>query len=191
MKVLYASLDGEDVLSAEPGADSAILRVGEPVFLEEPADAWRTEVALALHVSRLGLHIPVEHARRHYDAVAAVHLLRPAVGNAGGVPALFRDRAIAPGSWITLDMLEGTIGFDVARRSLRADDRVALDASLDLTLEELRADEIVAALSRTMTLKTGDMIILAGSSVGLGAPAFDTSVKVCVSGIPSLSVRIK
>ena len=44
-------------------------------------------------------------------------------------------------------MLEGTIGFDVARRSLRADDRVALDASLDLTLEELRADEIVAALS--------------------------------------------
>ncbi len=191
MKVLYIRRHTDGSLSIAPGVDSGVLRMGEPVFIDEDTQAWTTEVAVALRISRLGFHIPVKHASKHYDAVAAVHLLWPLEQPADGLPPLFRDRALSPGAWVSLEELKGTSPvLSVERKSLRDNKDVNLQISRNFSLDILHADEIVAELSRAMTLKTGDMIVFAIDAM-LGAPIADTSITASISGIDSLSIRIK
>ena len=191
MKILCISAGSDGQPRISPGADSAILRVGEPVFIEQPAGAWTACVTVAVRISRLGLHIPVAHASRHYDAVAAVHLLVPASPATDCLPPLFRDRAVAPGEWVLLEQTGTEFTLGVSRRPLRGDDAAAMDAGVTVSLGSLRLNAIVSHLSQTMTLKNGDMIILRDAAVELGEPVANTAVAATLSDIPSLSVRIK
>lgn len=192
MKILSicAGIDGRPCIS--PGADSAILRVGEPVFIQQPADEWTTCITVAVRISRLGLHIPVAHSSRHYDAVAAVHLLtpvHPVVSDC--LPPLFRDRAVAPGEWVPVEQTGNEFNMNVTRRPLRGDESVSLDGEIAVCLDKLRLNEIVSYVSQSMTLKNGDIIILRDAAVELGAPVPNTTVAATFSDIPSLSIRIK
>mgnify|MGYP002559632809 CR=1 FL=1 len=191
MKILSIRAGIDGCPSISPGADSAILRVGEPVFIQQPAQEWATCVTVAVRVSRLGLHIPVAHASRHYDAVAAIHMLAPVRQSPDCLPPLFRDRAVAPGEWVPVEQTGNEFTLNVTRRPLRGDESVSLDGEIAVSLDRLRIDEIVSYLSQTMTLKNGDMIILRDASVELGAPVPNTVVSAYVSGFSSLSVRIK
>ena len=191
MKILSirAGIDERPCIS--PGADSAILRVGEPVFIQQPVYEWITCVTVAVRISRLGLHIPVVHASRHYDAIAAVHLLTPAHPASDCMPPLFRDRAVAPGEWVQVEQAGNEFTLNVTRRPLRGDESVSLDGEIAVCLDKLRLNEIVSYVSQSMTLKNGDIIILRDAAVELGAPVPNTTVVATFSDIPSLSVRIK
>ena len=51
MKTIYLqTIDG--AVKALGGADSAVLRPGEPVFVPEPVEDWCSFVALAIRISR-------------------------------------------------------------------------------------------------------------------------------------------
>lgn len=190
MKILLVSTASDGSLSVSGGADSALLRPGEPVFTDMPLEEWELKVALAIRISRLGLHIPLCHASRHYDAFAAVALRLPLRDD--GVPALFHDRAVSPGAWIEAEALSGG-DFTIAatRRPLPGRMSDVIDISCTISADSLQVDAIVSWLSRTMTLKTGDIIIFADSALLFGAPLPDTALTAIVGGKESLSVRIK
>ncbi len=98
MKTIYLqTIDG--VIKALGGADSAVLRPGEPVFVPEPVEDWCSFVAPAIRISRLGMNIKPSFARQYYHELGAVHVLLPR--RPGPIPPLFCDRAIAPASGST------------------------------------------------------------------------------------------
>lgn len=51
----------------ELGADSAVLRCGEPVFVPDPVDEWVSLVAPAVRLCRLGMHMG-RNARAYFDS---------------------------------------------------------------------------------------------------------------------------
>lgn len=190
MKILLVSTAPDGSRKVSGGADSALLRPGEPVFTDMPLEDWELKVALAIRISRLGLHIPLRHATRHYDAFGAVALRLPLRDD--GVPALFHDRAVSPGAWIDVGALAGgDLSLAAARRPLPGRTSEAVDVCASINTATLHADDVVSWLSQTMTLKTGDIIIFADSALSLGAPVPDTTVAATVGGRESLSVRIK
>jgi len=50
---------------------------------------------------------------------------------------------------------------------------------------------MISFVSRYMTLKTGDMIVLGDHSLDLGTPELDTRISVGIFGASSLDIRIK
>lgn len=189
MKILMLSGGAGAVPVVTGGADSALLRQGEPIFTCDEADSRELKVALAVRVSKLGLHIPERYARRHYDAFAAVGLHIPAVDD--GVPPLFHDRAVSPGQWIDADEAGDDLSLSAARRPLPGRTSETLDATVKVDRTSLGVDAAVAWLSKTMTLKTGDIIIFADTALPFGHPLPDTELSATVGGKESLKVRIK
>lgn len=190
MKILLVSIDADGSRKVSGGADSALLRQGEPVFVSEPVEAWELLVAPAVRVSRLGFHIPLKHAGRYYDAIAAVALQLPVADD--GVPPLFHDRAVSPGEWLDAARFAGsTFILAVTRTPLPGRDSEIIFTDVELSLDVLAVDETVAWLSRNMTLKTGDIIIFGQAARSLGSPLPDTALTATIGGIGSLSVRIK
>lgn len=191
MKILVCRSAGGASFAASGGADSALLREGEPVFIEEPASGWTSDVVLALRISRLGTHIPEKFAGRYFDAVSAVHRIVPAPEtDAAVVPPFFRDRAFAPGKWIPLDGSDGDFALSVCRRS-HDGATVTDEYHAVFSPDALGGARIVAWLSEYMTLKTGDIVVLADTSVALGVPVINSCVEAKINNMPSLSVRIK
>ena len=62
MKVLCISANGKR-MKVDVGSDQAVLRLGEPVFVPEPVEEWRSAVAPAVRISRLGTAIKASTAR--------------------------------------------------------------------------------------------------------------------------------
>ncbi len=175
-------------LTAVGGADSAVLRPGEPVFVSEPLADWESLVAPAIRISRLSMNIKPSFARRYYHELGAVHLLLPAEDAALPVPPLFCDRCIAPGAWVDIESLSDK-GVSAIIRD-RADNEI-FSQNRDLSVSDLDCDGMISFVSRYMTLKTGDMIVLGDYSLDLGMPALDTRVTASIFGALSLDIRLK
>ena len=185
MKTIYLqTIDG--AVKALGGADSAVLRPGEPVFVPEPVEDWCSFVALAIRISRLGMNIKPSFARQSYHELGAVHVLLPR--RPGPIPPLFCDRAIAPGKWLDLDMVvSGSLDVCITDDS----DAKLTMLSMPLEIDCLGIDRAVNMVSRYMTLKTGDMIIFGDSAVEVGTPRLDTRLTASISSQPSLDIRFK
>lgn len=184
--LLLRSVDG--CMSAIGGADSAVLRPGEPVFVPEPVSDWISIVAPAIRISRLGMNIKPSFARQYYHELGAVHLLMPSDESILPVAPLFCDRCIAPGLWHDIETL--------ADRSFSATvydrkDRALLHLDLNITPDDLDCNNMINFVSRYMTLKTGDMIVFGGHSLDLGTPTLDTRVTAEIFGAASLDIRLK
>jgi len=189
MKVLVASLHEDGRLEVRGGADSAVLRCGEPVFIEEPASQWHSLAAPAVRIGRLGTNISLKNARNYIDAVSAVHLLVPVEENE--VPPFFCDRAISPGIWHDVNGFEAGSPVSLAVRicALPPQDSPARVLQSSFSIDA--APQIISRISRRLTFKTGDIIVLAHAAVKLGEPVIDTSVDIEVAGKPTLSIRCK
>ncbi|MBO4942956.1 MAG: hypothetical protein J6C95_05970 [Muribaculaceae bacterium] len=184
--LLLRTEDGR--MKAIGGADSAVLRPGEPVFVPEPLTDWVSIVAPAIRISRLGMNIKPSFARQYYHETAAVHLLMPSDASVLPVAPLFCDRCIAPGAWADVDTLGGC-GLTAA--VLDREDRELLRLGSDITFRELDCDNMISFVSRYMTLKTGDMIVFGDHSLHLGTPGLDTRVTAEIFGAPTLDIRLK
>ena len=184
MKVLCISANGKR-LKVDVGSDQAILRPGEPVFVPEPVEEWRSSVAPAVRISRLGTAIKASSARAYYDSIAPVHLLTPA----DGLPPFVLDRALSPGKWTAPLNSDGTYTLTVSKGSIGSD--ASENFSHAFTHEGLGIDNAIAALSRHLTFRTGDIIVLLNHAIALGTPVLDTEIKAFLNDFNSLDIRIK
>ena len=155
------------------GADSAILRHGEPLFMAEGQQDWLSAVVPAVRVGRLGLHIPRKAAASYIDAVTLFHVLIPP----NFLPAwAAADRTFAPGTWLedTTWPAEFSRG-DISRPFVSPD----------------RASDALALLSRTMTFKTGDIILFGDMAITRTLPPPRDNVRAFLGDEPVLDLKIR
>lgn len=144
-----------DILPLTMGADSALVRPGFPCFLPDFArEGWEIRLAPMVRVGKLGKWIEPRFADRYIDALAVGAILRPA-GDGNSAAARFLpvfDGAIMPGSFLPLPSGEEA----VLQYGKTAD-----GAPLQLTfpLSALRISETLALISRSTTVKSGDLLV--------------------------------
>lgn len=149
--------------------DSALLKDGKPFFIPDFSNEVHYETELVVRVCRLGKNIATRFASRYYDAVT--------VGidfTARDLQRRFRERgepwelckgfdsSAAVGEFVPL----ASVG-DIQRLNFRLeiDGR---EAQRGNTADMLfKVDEIIAYVSRFMTLKIGDLLFT-GTPAGVG-----------------------
>lgn len=171
MKILVLDIDGNTPVTV--GADSAILRHGEPLFLAEERHGWLSAVMPALRIGRLGLRIPRKAASEYIDACGLFHVLIPPLMTGAWAAA---DRTFAPGTW--LDTSPWPESFETEAG----------------TYPFITADEAADAVSRLsghMTFKTGDIILFGNKGVARALPPPRTNIRASVSGQPVLDLKLR
>lgn len=189
MKILCLHTTPDGNLSVEPGADSAILRHGEPVFPDDRPDGWRSLIVPAIRISRLGTSIRRTRARNYYDSFTFFHVLWPASGNmaAPGIPAAIADRTFSPGTW--LPMPDQPVSASVAVRPL--DRETSTLTEIAICPETLAAEAAIEWLSQYMTFKTGDILLFFDRGTDIGQATPDTEITVRAGTDEVLRFRIK
>ena len=167
-------LDGTLYKPEEPviftKADSALLKDSKPFFLPDELGRIDYETELVVRICRLGKSIPQRFAHRYYDAVTV------------GIDFTARDlqnRLRAEGKpWDLCKGFDGSAAIGRFVPLAEAGGEVQrLDFHLDIdgqtvqrgnTADMLfRVDDIIAYVSRFMTLKIGDLLFT-GTPVGVG-----------------------
>lgn len=161
----------EPVIFMKP--DSSILRDGKPFFLPDFAQEFHYETEVVVRISRLGKCIAPQFAHRYYDAVTvgidftARDLQRKFRQN-GHPWELCKgfDNSACIGRFVPLE----EVGGDVQQLDFRLEidgKEVQHGHTSDMLF---KVDEIIAYVSRFMTLKIGDLIYT-GTPVGVGPVA--------------------
>ena len=191
MKIIVLSNAPELSGGAKPeliaGADSAILRHGEPVFLD--GNTSSALYAPAFRIGKLGTHIPGKVASRYIDAYTIFHMLVPSGHNfmADTIWPLC-DRAFPPGAWLKGDIPE-KIGIDISCNMLHSDE-LAYENTYDFENISGHAVDAVAGLSKYFTFKTGDIIIDAGNPLKT-TPVINTRTVVNIGSANVLDFKYK
>lgn len=189
MKILCLHTDHNGTIRVEAGADSAILRHGEPVFPEERPGGWISLIVPAVRISRLGTSIRPNRANEYYNSFTFFHVLWPASGDnvAEGIPAAIADRTFSPGKWLPYP--ESEIIMTASVRPLASAEAKTEIRALDPA--SMRTDTAISRLSEYMTFKTGDIILFFDHSHELGPSLLDTEIKVKANDNEVLGFRIK
>ena len=160
--------NSEPVIFMKP--DSAILKDGKPFFVPEFSHEVHYETEVVVRICRLGKNIAPRFAHRYYDAVTVgidftARDLQRKFREAGNPWELCKgfDNSAAIGTFISLEQAGG--------------DLQNLDFHLDIdgcevqrgnTTDMLfKIDDIIAYVSRFMTLKIGDLLFT-GTPAGVG-----------------------
>ena len=150
-------------------ADSSLLKDKKPFFLPEELGRVDYETELVVRICRLGKSIPQRFAHRYYDAVTCgidftARDLQSKCKEKGLPWTLCKgfDGAAAIGEWIPIEKFR---------------DIQAIHFHLDIngkTVQEgctsdmlYQVDELIAYISRWITLKTGDLLYT-GTPMGVG-----------------------
>ena len=158
----------EPVIFMKP--DSAILKDGKPFFVPDFSHEVHYETEVVVRICRLGKNIAPRFAHRYYDAVTVgidftARDLQRKFREAGNPWELCKgfDNSAAIGTFISLEQAGG--------------DLQNLDFHLDIdgcevqrgnTADMLfKIDDIIAYVSRFMTLKIGDLLFT-GTPAGVG-----------------------
>lgn len=173
-------------------ADSAILRTGEPLFIDGEISDWRSVVAPGVKISRLGTNIHIDFANAYFDSVAMFHLLMPAnpdmlPGDLWGMS----DRSISPGIFVELP-LKGYADLQAGRNAAttRCQAPALHKQRLGVPITD-HACRAIADLSRSVTFKTGDILIFPDFAIDLESPVIDTIIEASINNIQSLHLKIK
>ncbi len=159
----------EPVIFMKP--DSAILKDGKPFFVPDFSHEVHYETEVVVRICRLGKNIAPRFAHRYYDAVTVgidftARDLQRKFREAGNPWELCKgfDNSAAIGTFISLEQAGG--------------DLQNLDFHLDIdgcevqrgnTADMLfKIDDIIAYVSRFMTLKIGDLLFT-GTPAGVGS----------------------
>ena len=129
------------IVSLRP--DSSLLTGGRPFFVPDTLGRVMAERALAARICRLGKSIPVRFAHRYYDALTVGIVF---------TAADLQERLRAAGRPDDL-----AIGFD---GSVCVGEWMAVPTGAHRPSPLTLLDEALAYVSRTMTLKTGDLLLL-------------------------------
>lgn len=155
-------------------ADSCLRPDRRPLFLPED---FEVECSLrpALRIDRLGKCIAPQFAMRYIGAWSIVNYTRPMGENAEADPDM-ADDALVQGTWLPLP--DGLVTADTPQ------------GALTFVPQPEQWSEVLAALSRHSTFKTGDMLVLP-APLPPYRPRIDTHFVVSLGGEPILQFNIK
>lgn len=158
----------EPVIFMKP--DSALLKDGKPFFIPDFSNEVHYETEVVVRICRLGKNIAPRFARRYYDAVTVgidftVRDLQRRFREAGNPWELSKgfDNSAAIGTFIPLEQAGG----DVQNLDFRLtiDEKEMQHSNTSNML--FKVDDIIAYVSRFMTLKIGDLLFT-GTPAGVG-----------------------
>lgn len=169
--------------------DSSVVRSGNPFFVPDFDTEFKAFPSVAVRIDRLGKSIAPRFAPRYYSevtagvAVAATGLLERLRG--GGMPwdrAVAFDRSCFIGDYIPSENLFAEGGMSVVCGGVRR----------DIRLEDMKygIDGIIAEVSRTNTLKTGDIVLAALAADGIPLIEGNTLEAYCGDS-RTLEIRIR
>lgn len=164
----HTQVNIEPIIFLKP--DSAILKDGKPFFIPDFSNEVHYETEIVVRICRLGRNIAPRFAPRYYDAVTVgidftARDLQRRFREAGNPWELCKgfDNSAAIGTLIPLEQAGGNVQH--------------LDFHLDIDGQEVqrgntsdmlfKVDDIIAYVSRFMTLKIGDLLFT-GTPVGVG-----------------------
>lgn len=189
MKVIMASGTKSGLLRFDGAFDSALLRPGEPLFVDDSQSGVALTLMPALYVGRQGRFIPADRCRDYVDACGLVAYVPSPAAVAGGIAPMLCDRAFAPGAHMPLSFDEPT--HLAALLTDLADDDIIARAETTFSFAALGADKAIGRLSEFVTLRTGDIILFADGAVEVGSIIVDTRLTAALDGNPCLSFKIK
>lgn len=181
----------EPVIFMKP--DSAILKDGKPFFVPDFSHEVHYETEVVVRICRLGKNIAPRFAHRYYDAVTVgidftARDLQRKFREAGNPWELCKgfDNSAAIGTFISLEQAGG--------------DLQNLDFHLDIdgcevqrgnTADMLfKIDDIIAYVSRFMTLKIGDLLF-PGTPAGVGPVSVGQHLQGYLGGEKLLDFHIR
>ena len=181
----------EPVIYMKP--DSAILKDGKPFFVPDFSHEVHYETEVVVRICRLGKNIAPRFAHRYYDAVTVgidftARDLQRKFREAGNPWELCKgfDNSAAIGTFISLEQAGG--------------DLQNLDFHLDIdgcevqrgnTADMLfKIDDIIAYVSRFMTLKIGDLLFT-GTPAGVGPVSVGQHLQGYLGGEKLLDFHIR
>ncbi len=188
---------GHEAASVEPvifmKPDSSLLKNGKPFFLPGFSEEIHYEAEVVVHICRLGKAISPRFASRYYDMVT--------VGvdfTARDMQRRFRvqgypwdlckgfDGSSALGTFVPLDEAGG----DVQKLDFHLDidgKTVQCGNTADMLF---RVDDIIAYVSRFMTLKMGDLLFT-GTPAGVGPVSIGQHLQGYLGGMKLLDFHIR
>lgn len=195
---MKAEVPSEPTFFMKP--DSALNLKQLPLFYPDFTEDLQHEVEIVVRIDRLGKCIDPRFAHKYYDSVAlgidftARDLQRKA--KAAGLPWLVSkgfDGSAVVGPFVRLDELRQAtgredlsicnLGFDLRRNGSVVQEGNTKDMIFAV-------DELIAHISRYMTLRTGDMIFT-GTPAGVGPVAIGDVLQGSIEGQPMLRLEIK
>ena len=166
-------LDGKAYKPAKPviftKAASSLLKNGKPFFVPDFMGQIDYEAEVVVRISRLGKSIPVQFAHRYYDAMTVgidftARDLQRKVREAGQPWELSKgfDGAAVIGEWVDKAKLPDiqSLRFHLDNNGQTVQEGFTGDMLFHV-------DEVIAYISRFITLKTGDLLYT-GTPAGVG-----------------------
>lgn len=163
----HTLINKEPVIFMKP--DSAILKDGKPFFIPDFSDEVHYETELVVRINRLGKNIAPRFAHRYYDAVT--------VGIDFTARDLQRHFREAGNPWELCKGFDNSAAIGTFVPVERFNDIQQLHFNLIIDGQEVqkgdtadmlfRIDDIIAYVSRFVTLKIGDLLFT-GTPVGVG-----------------------
>ena len=189
-------LDGRAYKPLEPVVftkpDSSLLKDGKPLFIPDDLGRIDYEAEIVVRICRLGKGIPAQFAHRYYDAATVgidftARDLQAKLRSAGQPWDMCKgfDGAAAIGRWVpkeeTGDL--GRIGFslNINGRTVQSGDT----ADMVFTI-----DEMIAHISKHITLKTGDLLYT-GTPAGIGPVSIGDRLEGFLGGEKVLDMECK
>jgi 2-keto-4-pentenoate hydratase/2-oxohepta-3-ene-1,7-dioic acid hydratase in catechol pathway len=163
------SLPNEPLFFLKP--DSAVLAHRHPFYIPDWTNDVHYEVELLVRISKLGKAIAPEFADRYYDAISLgidftardIQAEVKSKGQPWEKAKAFDGSAVIGRQWIPLEELNGGIQ-EQAFHLNRNGDVVQHGQAKDMIFD---VNQIIAHVSRFMTLKLGD-VIFTGTPSGVG-----------------------
>ncbi len=181
----------EPVIFMKP--DSALLKDGKPFFLPDFSDEIHYETEVVVRICRLGKHIAPRFASRYYDAVTVgidftARDMQRRFRELGQPWELCKgfDGSAVLGSFVPLH----DVGGDVQQLDFHLDidgQTVQQGHTADMLF---RVDDIIAYVSRFMTLKIGDLLFT-GTPAGVGPVRIDQHLQGYLGEQKLLDFHIK
>ncbi len=187
----HTQVNSEPVIFMKP--DSALLKEGKPFFLPDFSNEIHYETEVVVRICRLGKHIAPRFAYRYYDAVTvgidftARDLQRAfrAAGNPWELSKGF-DNSAAIGTFIPLEQL----GKGIQQLDFRLDIDGCTVQQGNTADMLFRVDDIIAYVSRFMTLKMGDLLFT-GTPAGVGPVSVGQHLQGYLEGEKVLDFHVR
>lgn len=187
----HTQVNEEPVIFMKP--DSALLKEGKPFFLPDFSNEIHYETEVVVRICRLGKHIAPRFAYRYYDAVTvgidftARDLQRAfrAAGNPWELSKGF-DNSAAIGTFIPLEQL----GKGIQQLDFRLDIDGCTVQQGNTADMLFRVDDIIAYVSRFMTLKMGDLLFT-GTPAGVGPVSVGQHLQGYLEGEKVLDFHVR
>lgn len=136
--------------------DSALLLAGRPLFLPDFAAQPMADIHIGIRINRLGKAVAQKFAHRYYDALAPVmRLTYPDLPASMQGLLTGMDSSLAIGSWLPVADWTALSALDIN------------GSPAPLHHDAAAIDAVVAEVSRYVTLKMGDVILLPPVASGL------------------------